>query len=148
MGKTKIPTFLPFVSLETPPRAWGRHRLICPSLLSSGNTPTCMGKTVFKLLLFRHKWKHPHVHGEDNHTKQHQNPLRETPPRAWGRHPLELNLHLSDGNTPTCMGKTKPLPVDEKTKVETPPRAWGRLPFTFIVGSMSRNTPTCMGKTS
>ena len=31
---------------ETPPRAWGRHRLVVVQHGADGNTPTCVGKTL------------------------------------------------------------------------------------------------------
>ncbi len=71
----------------------------------------------------------------------------ETPPRAWGRLPDVNKAALLARNTPTCVGKTKPLTNTGATikkhphvrgedhrdsagrvrGAETPPRAWGTL---------------------
>ncbi len=131
---------------ETPPRAWGRPHLQRTILVTTRNTPTCVGKTQTKLCVGERRQKHPHVRGEDRGTPYRKSARRETPPRAWGRRPdrgCERGLH---GNTPTCVGKTR-LPGGSKNACwkhphvrgedhmkagsisglsETPPRAWGR----------------------
>ncbi len=71
---------------ETPPRAWGRHRLTVNGDHFLGNTPTCVGKTQDLLELTRARQKHPHVRGEDDLLSIMDHPRLETPPRAWGRH--------------------------------------------------------------
>ncbi len=58
-----------FLSLETPPRAWGRHNPPCMTGALVRNTPTCVGKTILKLIFQRVVWKHPHVRGEDPHRR-------------------------------------------------------------------------------
>ena len=71
------------------------------------------------------------------------------------------------GNTPTCVGKTRPafvvtvrnwkhphmrgedvlrLPV-KAIIIETPPHAWGRRERELPCGVGDGNTPTCVGKT-
>ena len=92
---------------------------------------------------------------------------RETPPRAWGRLTLFLNVANVTRNTPTCMGKTHEYVVtgdiSEKHPhvhgedpvrgvragllSETPPRAWGRPAKLYQDDAWRGNTPTCMGKT-
>ena len=93
--------------------------------------------------------------------------MMETPPRAWGRPGDGRRLELTEGNTPTCVGKTdaagNSLPMARKHPHvrgedafgrlyesfvgETPPRAWGR-PRGYCWGVASPgNTPTCVGKT-
>ncbi len=93
-------------SAETPLRAWGRLSVPFNRFSSSGNTPTCMGKTSIIHSSKRHTWKHPHVHGEDIGTVDYGVDGLETPPRAWGRPEWILLLSDRAGNTPTCMGKT------------------------------------------
>ncbi len=133
---------------ETPPRAWGRPAR--QALLSSTrrNTPTCVGKTSAALIVRKKRKKHPHVRGEDVVLAKDGGHTAETPPRAWGR-PSALDAFTdSNGNTPTCVGKTLPaasrhtstrkhphvrgedaLQTSEETNQgETPPRAWGRQP--------------------
>ena len=91
----------------------------------------------------------------------------ETPPHAWGRPDPDLPTVRSDGNTPTCVGKTleRRGPSLKSWKhphmrgedgiivwqvtpmLETPPHAWGRLSSRISAFSLLRNTPTCVGKT-
>ena len=74
---------------ETPPRAWGRPVTSFILITSFGNTPTCVGKTLFKFLVKLDLRKHPHVRGEDFPLFYERPVFSETPPRAWGR-PLSL----------------------------------------------------------
>ena len=53
-----------------------------------GNTPTCVGKTIWHPCIVYLGKKHPHMRGED-HT-------------ALG------GTQMRVGNTPTCVGKTRP----------------------------------------
>jgi len=156
------------IKLETPPRAWGR-RLPCHcSYHKTGNTPTCMGKTVHLFYVILSQEKHPHVHGEDYILFCIAIIDTETPPRAWGRRSFLNSTPITQRNTPTCMGKTYllctsqgvlqkhphvhgediPFVADNGAKEETPPRAWGRLLDGRNSLSIMRNTPTCMGKTN
>ena len=133
---------------ETPPRAWGRLLPKSKLFLLIGNTPTCVGKTVFPTTTMFPVEKHPHVRWED---------------------PLEEMFNpLSQRNTPTCVGKTKaPHGIGRNRKKhphvrgedpfrrhrpphqpETPPRAWGRLAGNIECNRSARNTPTCVGKTA
>ena len=82
------------VSLETPPRAWGRlcH---CPALrLFDGNTPTGVGKTLSLRKICLLFWKHPHGRGEDCIAFHISGRKPETPPRAWGRQPVFNRFRL------------------------------------------------------
>ena len=49
---------------------------------SSGNTPTCVGKTLGTNLEGWDHRKHPHVREEDKHRKSADKQPPETPPRA------------------------------------------------------------------
>ncbi len=73
---------------ETPPRAWGRLSGKTKSWINIRNTPTGVGKTHATLCRRRERWKHPHGRGEDLHIRLDPREDQETPPRAWGRHPL------------------------------------------------------------
>ena len=53
-------------AMETPPRAWGRPPTFAGTAISSGNTPTCVGKTGEGPFFLHQKEKHPHVRGEDD----------------------------------------------------------------------------------
>ena len=44
-GEDKIEASREGLSLETPPRAWGRLWVHCCDIGGSRNTPTCVGKT-------------------------------------------------------------------------------------------------------
>ena len=88
-------------------------------------------------------------------------------PRVWGRRKQGTRQRKRNGNTPTCVGKTRcsPVNVDINQKhphvrgedcprsrhitpsLETPPRAWGRPEQAQASLDASRNTPTCVGKT-
>src|SRR5690606_31050858 len=47
------------VSGETPPRAWGRRHGCIVRDRVTGNTPTCVGKTVWRCQQVVRRWKHP-----------------------------------------------------------------------------------------
>ncbi len=53
------------VVAETPPRAWGRHKIDKMISEIDRNTPTCVGKTAPDRATFCFCRKHPHVRGED-----------------------------------------------------------------------------------
>ncbi len=112
---------------ETPPRAWGR-RSCFPSRDAGGrNTPTGVGKTPTSRHIRRGLQKHPHGRGEDGLPLGFLGLYRETPPRAWGR--LDVLIEMA---------------ADE----ETPPRAWGRPHQHLTQHVVPRNTPTGVGKTA
>ena len=156
------------VTLETPPRAWGRLKRACSVLDISGNTPTGVGKTSFDYDPDLFAEKHPHGRGEDDWLRGRKQVEIETPPRAWGRPAPGLCGVVLPGNTPTGVGKTSIVlsrsamcvkhphgrgedrpcqdgPCDTR---ETPPRAWGRLRDSIAVAVAIRNTPTGVGKTA
>ena len=152
---------------ETPPRAWGRPITSSDRASNSGNTPTCVGKTVADGRMWFGVQKHPHVRGEDCDSTHGSAAYWETPPRAWGRLLEHVFFQYPGRNTPTCVGKTKSSPgsrwagwkhphVRGEDNVppaatgeeqETPPRAWGRLSKGTAGILRSGNTPTCVGKT-
>ncbi len=92
--------------LETPPRAWGRQIRRRNFRNSTGNTPTCVGKTFACGSTSDAGWKHPHVRGEDSARPLPVTRMPETPPRAWGRRFRRKGAHINNRNTPTCVGKT------------------------------------------
>ena len=152
---------------ETPPRAWGRLTSGHQAGRANGNTPTCVGKTAAQLRWDTPAQKHPHVRGEDITGWEQCHCVRETPPRAWGRHSEIHQAVGAPGNTPTCVGKTflqemrgngaqKHPHVRGEDRAgarsgqslgETPPRAWGRPSRPTTRLGRARNTPTCVGKT-
>ena len=135
------------ISLETPPRAWGR--------LEAEAVAVTTGR------------KHPHERGEDRSLMFTPPLVLETPPRAWGRLHGKGKPPASGRNTPTSVGKTR-CPCDGRQPEwkhphergedpcggparnagqETPPRAWGRRSRRKLWASPNRNTPTSVGKT-
>ena len=126
-----------------------------------------MGKTVGQRRNHARRKKHPHMRGEDPMLKRTRRLSLETPPHAWGRRVKRRRQVKLSGNTPTCVGKTKP-PLRLKPKTpkhphmrgedgkmsrsrlslgETPPHAWGRQGSRVIFIEAKGNTPTCVGKT-
>ena len=152
---------------ETPPRAWGRLRLLLQTLTQPGNTPTGVGKTHRGSPLENLLGKHPHGRGEDVSETCKGMSKVETPPRAWGRRRRRGNPLCTKRNTPTGVGKTRmsswstaciekhPHGRGEDSNeittklsvIETPPRAWGRLFIHTVKMEKERNTPTGVGKT-
>ena len=126
-----------------------------------------MGKTASAAGGTGYEGKHPHERGEDTALRASLEKDLETPPRAWGRLPVETLRQRNDGNTPTSVGKTlnsllhlirrKKHPHERGEDpvmwsifaiwAETPPRAWGRPDFINAVPTTRRNTPTSVGKT-
>ena len=91
---------------ETPPHAWGRQVGARQVGARQGNTPTRVGKTTGRTTPGACNRKHPHTRGEDPVTRRINWRIRETPPHAWGRHGVDRLAILSEGNTPTRVGKT------------------------------------------
>ena len=153
--------------VETPPRAWGRHRMTRFTAWPARNTPTGVGKTNAEEQKPPEVEKHPHGRGEDQVVPTCAAASPETPPRAWGRPGSSLTPLYVRGNTPTGVGKTGQREEIASTswkhphgrgedlqhlhrareKIETPPRAWGRHVSSFVSFWKSGNTPTGVGKT-
>ena len=93
-------------TLETPPRAWGRRPSHLVPVSVCGNTPTGVGKTMYRIQADRSGKKHPHGRGEDPKGTPNKDKQEETPPRAWGRRYNASTIFFSDRNTPTGVGKT------------------------------------------
>ena len=125
-----------------------------------------MGKTVCRLLKGVITWKHPHERGEELHYCYITVALLETPPRAWGRVNAPCVQAMSNGNTPTGVGKSVIAKHNGKNSqkhphgrgeegqqsaprrkaLETPPRAWGRVACSVEFNVEVGNTPTGVGK--
>ena len=105
-GEDRIEAAQAQLSIETPPRAWGRPRGRSTSAACSRNTPTGVGKTVTGKSTQNMMEKHPHGRGEDVPYDIRQGAFRETPPRAWGRRHDLRQRGDHGGNTPTGVGKT------------------------------------------
>ena len=101
-----------WISLETPPQAWGRPLPFWFPIQLYRNTPTGVGKTFPYPKATYRLGKHPHRRGEDL-TEMTKPPLvTETPPQAWGRLSRPGASGPARRNTPTGVGKTYiPPPV-------------------------------------
>ncbi len=73
------------ITLETPPRPWGRPPPFAQRSNLQRNTPTPVGTTETLAEALWYKRKHPHARGDDTCSSQGWPSLRETPPRPWGR---------------------------------------------------------------
>ena len=153
--------------METPPRAWGKQFLNTMTLSCVRNTPTGVGKTARRCGVSVVIGKHPHGRGENLRMFCEYVKEKETPPRAWGKHPLKRDYFKGFRNTPTGVGKTQdiashttavrkhphgrgenfPFLFEPPFLIETPPRAWGKHCLETINAYRRRNTPTGVGKT-
>ena len=112
------------VSLETPPRAWGRQlRSFLPERFQR-NTPTGVGKTNLVGADMYSAEKHPHGRGEDQTLGDTIPDCQETPPRAWGRHDCDERTIQRRRNTPTGVGKTD-TNGDQQKQAEKHPHGRG-----------------------
>ncbi len=107
------------------------------------------------------------MRGEDTSLRICLYLTRETPPHAWGRPRPRRTVPWRTGNTPTCVGKTRPFLrlggmnwkhphmrgedshsfPSSPAASETPPHAWGRQSSAELFDRFLGNTPTCVGKT-
>ena len=133
--------------LETPPRAWGRLLLLLLSILTSGNTPTSVGKTLPLLFQIPPVWKHPHERGEDGVVIRYYHLRQETPPRAWGRPVTEPTIPFPPGNTPTSVGKTPSRAGGSSERRKHPHERGEDYTDRCYRYAGFGNTPTSVGKT-
>ena len=151
---------------ETPPRAWGRVLRQAARVEVRRNTPTGVGKSRFVQKWQAARRKHPHGRGEELHYCYITVALLETPPRAWGRVNAPCVQAMSNGNTPTGVGKSviakhngknsqkhphgrgEEIKFNHKTMSieETPPRAWGRVRPRRLRPRLSRKHPHGRGE--
>ena len=105
-GEDSDASTTPILTMETPPRAWGRPQQSSTTEPRIRNTPTGVGKTNTTAQTLQQVRKHPHGRGEDLYAAHWSGDSGETPPRAWGR--LKAFCHRGQpyGNTPTGVGKT------------------------------------------
>ena len=101
---------------ETPPRMWGRLRMVSGMHCHGGNTPTHVGKTSSAAGDPRFDEKHPHACGEDWVLVWKGVCGLETPPRMWGRLRFMIAPPPKCGNTPTHVGKTPAYCVQRRIK--------------------------------
>ena len=157
----------PFL-LETPPRAWRRPEAHAWAMDKPRNTSTSVEKTSVVSSIININEKHLHERGEDRFHPTAPGAYRETPPRAWRRHGLALQIASASRNTSTSVEKTRVPSARSRSRqkhlhergedkseyakvreeMETPPRAWRRLTDMMIVTLSHRNTSTSVEKTN
>ena len=151
----------------SPPRAWGIRVDGGDSTRGPRFTPTCVGNTDDRDMLFRIHAVHPHVRGEYQFRQNRVASSPGSPPRAWGIRGERLCPHACDRFTPTCVGNTavgwtecdywsvhphvrgEYFGNDEAstTSSGSPPRAWGIPAAGSVPAAGLRFTPTCVGNT-
>ncbi len=171
----------------SPPRAWGGRGLLLPLIAELRLTPTGVGRTVSAAVRRRRATAHPHGRGEDlrelgrrsgytgsphgrgedsSASRVHE-PLRGSPPRAWGGRIPSPGADRGHGLTPTGVGRTggaaQPparCPAHPHGRGEdggaprrwpqsdgSPPRAWGGPGAGAGAEVLGRLTPTGVGRT-
>ena len=149
------------------PRAWGIPPAVPLRPVCGRFIPTCVGNTFWKYLYINPITVHPHVRGEYDTLKLHDQSAYGSSPRAWGILTTHSTQNSSIWFIPTCVGNTSRLPSPLSTRPVHPhvrgeyvlvpvnpvdgygssPRAWG------IPGSIPqpvcplRFIPTCVGNT-
>ena len=151
----------------SPPRAWGRPPPEQETSLPLRFTPTCVGTTHSPPASTAPRSVHPHVRGDDVESRVSAQPLRGSPPRAWGRPAQQAGSLPGLRFTPTCVGTTLPAHRAPRMRAVhphvrgddqvigragrraagSPPRAWGRRCRGRRTRRQRRFTPTCVGTT-
>jgi len=80
------------------------------SIITAGDTPTCVGKSQVFARLGMGQEGHPHVCGEELVASFLLLVPAGTPPRVWGRDLQSYTPKPSLRDTPTCVGKRLLLP--------------------------------------
>ena len=153
------------VVVGSPPRAWGRLRIIVIDRHEDRFTPTCVGTALNHAQTDCQCAVHPHVRGDGATRLRISNCRPGSPPRAWGRRGVPEVRVQSWRFTPTCVGTARARGLrrrvitvhphvrgDGATCDETlelndgsPPRAWGRQDCGQPADCRLRFTPTCVG---
>ena len=146
-GEDKIEASREGLSLETPPRAWGRPRNLVRGCFQQRNTPTCVGKTIGNAVIVGTVEKHPHVRGEDLSSLFRSFLWLRNTPTCVGKTITFIKKPLDRGKHPHVRGEDESVICGAAISLETPPRAWGRLRYSCFASRWRGNTPTCVGKT-
>lgn len=161
---------------DGPPRMWGRFRPLggpygrrsLPPLqrLSPPKAdPHACGEPRWAGPGVRNSPTNPHVRGEDGNYFLGSREELGRPPPAWGGHAGIAHLHLAEGLTPTCVGKTvvanarwlagtyphvrwghRWRAVTDRGIRETPPHLWGGSYRVLPDERRVRKTPTSLGR--
>ena len=156
------------LQIGSPPRVWGQRQTV-PAKRDGGRfTPTCVGTTPSVLIICCHFSVHPHVCGDNNHSRRLSIAPPGSPPRVWGQlHPRPWP-HPFRRFTPTCVRTTLAIALarldaavhphvcgdnalcenNDNDSNGSPPRVWGQLSLIRPSSNPSRFTPTCVGTTA
>ena len=104
------------IGMETPPRTWRRLPSVGTRAEYRGNTSTDVEKTPQYVNTRERFEKHLHGRGEDFDVNVQVFYEIETPPRAWRRHRLDLDLIKRLRNTSTDVEKTRTTFWDQRSE--------------------------------
>ena len=91
---------------ETSPPAWGKQMREVSARNASRNIPTCVGKTgAVEADGVTDEETSPPAWGKLQASSPVEDSVETSPP-AWGKHTTKLTSLESQGNIPTCVGKT------------------------------------------
>jgi len=130
----------------SPPRAWGKGRILRLERGDARFTPTGVGKSARGEREKGLRKVHPHGRGEKSASGNTMSSGAGSPPRAWGKVARLIARERADGFTPTGVGKRQPATLrlaraevhphgrGEKKACDiacrkghgSPPRAWGK----------------------
>ena len=137
------------------------------TVVLTGITPACAGKTQSAKRIFISVKDHPRVCGENGGFRRELRPFGGSPPRVRGK-PLNFQAHICVVRiTPACAGKTRvsfgtmgkgkdhPRVCGENCLdnangdewLGSPPRVRGKPGTALYPGVTPRITPACAGKT-
>src|SRR6266446_1351838 len=88
------------------PHAWGTHTKTPPRAWTRRFIPTCVGNTVFSVVVCIFVSVHPHMRGEHGYRHGGSSFAGGSSPHAWGTLPV---IAIPDGFNrfiPTCVGNT------------------------------------------
>ncbi len=152
-------------AVGSPPRAWGRCRMIVVLIPPLRFTPACVGTIPHVPARPQYPAVHPRVRGDDVSLPLHEDGERGSPPRAWGRSSASRGSSYYSRFTPACVGTMLPpahlcfrLAVHPRVRGDdviadlsgtgplgSPPRAWGRSQRCADEVIGWRFTPACVG---
>ena len=123
-GEDRLPDRSDREPAETPPRMRGRLTFFSAAFHALRNTPAYAGKTLYVVLDYISRGKHPRVCGEDWSHINARCTMPETPPRMRGRLDNITAVINRKGNTPAYAGKTDAKKLLDKLN-EKHPRVCG-----------------------
>ena len=166
-GKDHFLTSHDFPKSGSPPLARERPTRLTPSILASGITPACAGKTTKFPILKATSQDHPRLRGKDPKPHSLISYIPGSPPLARERHRHKRQRVCLHRITPACAGKTyknryfykliwdhprlrgKDIYAENSIDefIGSPPLARERLASLPKGSSTRRITPACAGKT-